>query len=77
MLARTKNGRFGSVARTTLPGDAVCIFFNTEAPFVLPPVDSEGCQEMKGPAFIDGVMDGELFDPASEGPLRSQRFHLI
>lgn len=77
MLARTKNGRFGSVARTTQPGDSVCIFFNAEAPFILSPVGSEGYQEMRGPAFIEGVMNGELFDPASEAPLRSQRFHLV
>lgn len=77
VFARTRQRRFGSVPGTTKPGDIVCVFFNADSPHVLTPPDSKGYHKMIGPAFVDGVMDGELFLSSQKPQLEPKDIHLI
>jgi hypothetical protein len=43
-------------------GDAICILFGCPLPVILQEVDSTGKFLLVGPAYLDGLMDGEALE---------------
>ena len=61
-LAITSNGRIGLVPDQSKPGDPVCVFFGAMSPYILCRSETGSHCKLRGPCFIDGIMDGELFE---------------
>jgi len=86
-LAVTTKGRIALVPGQAEPGDQICIFLGARTPFVLQStisgendVDAASTTDhqnysMLGPAFVDGIMKGELFDEGKH-PITKQWFRI-
>jgi hypothetical protein len=74
-FAITNNGRIGLVPDQSKPGDPVCIFFGAKPPYIICRSETSSHCKLRGPCFIDGIMDGELFE---DGRLEEQEeiFHI-
>jgi Heterokaryon incompatibility protein (HET) len=57
----TKNGRVGLGPKGILPGDDVCVWFHFFAPFILRKQADGRTSKLIGDAYVDDLMDGEIF----------------
>jgi hypothetical protein len=57
----TKEGGIGMSSRACKPGDLVCIFVGARNPHVLRKAAGKDAYELVGAAYVDGVMNGEVF----------------
>ena len=57
----TKNGRLGLGQGKTAPGDFVCIWFDVDFPLIQRSQDDGLSFELIGQAYVDDLMDGEIF----------------
>jgi hypothetical protein len=74
-FAITNNGRIGLVPDQSKPGDPVCVFFGARSPYIICRSETGSHCKLRGPCFIDGIMDGELFkDGRLEG--EEEIFHI-
>ncbi|KAG4428617.1 hypothetical protein IFR05_015900 [Cadophora sp. M221] len=65
LVFRTVSGRVGLGPEYIAPGDKVAIFLGAQTPFVIREVsvrDGRMSHILIGEAYVDGVMEGELFD---------------
>jgi hypothetical protein len=70
----TKGGYMGTGTRAIADGDVVVLFAGVDRPMILREVDPDaGTWRVIGPAYISGMMEGELWDSMKD--LRS--FHLV
>ncbi|KAK5746909.1 hypothetical protein LTR17_000540 [Elasticomyces elasticus] len=67
ILASTTDHHLAWVPGDTRPGDAVCIFAGTPNPFVLR-LDGHEEYEMIGDAYVQGMMDGEVWPESADDP---------
>ena len=86
-LIVTTKGHIALVPGQAEPGDHICIFLRARTPFVLRSTISDDDNvhatgtadhqnyNMLGPAFVDGIMKGELFDD-EEHPITNQLFQI-
>ena len=58
----TAGGRIGMAGNCVQPGDQICIFFNLHSPFVLRRGNGINEWQFNGAAYIEGLMNGEIFD---------------
>ncbi|KAI0400152.1 heterokaryon incompatibility protein-domain-containing protein [Xylaria palmicola] len=57
----TEHGRFSQVPLRSEPGDRVCVLLGGDVPFVIRPT-GRGTYTVVGECYVDGVMDGEIFE---------------
>ncbi len=57
-FAVTRNGRLACVPKCSREGDAICILFGGEVPYVLRPADN-GFYTIVGECYVDNIMHGE------------------
>ncbi|SMQ48172.1 unnamed protein product [Zymoseptoria tritici ST99CH_3D7] len=60
-LARMRNGKYCIVQRAVAAGDAVCVLFGGQVPFVMRQ-GSESIWRLRGVAYVPGIMQGEYID---------------
>lgn len=63
----TSRGYIGIGPKKMEPGDRLCTLFGADVPFILYPAskDSESFK-MRGECYVDGIMDGELFNVSAD-----------
>ncbi len=64
MLFSTKEERLGSASRTLNVGDEIALIQGVKSPMVLRPVETPSGKryQVVGPAYVHGVMNGELWE---------------
>jgi hypothetical protein len=73
----TEDGRIGLGPRDTDCGDSVAILFGCPWPMVLKPRDTDdGHYELRGAAYVHGIMDGEAVRDRRKNGLGLVRIHL-
>jgi hypothetical protein len=55
----TEGGRIGLGPLSIQPGDAICVLYGAETPFMMQPVTHDSTHIFRGECYIHGLMDGE------------------
>lgn len=71
-VAVLDDGSLALCPSSTMKGDMMVVFPGVEMPFVLRQRPRDDRYQMVGPAFVDGIMDGELMDAVQEGKYQLQ-----
>ena len=69
MLFSTRERYLGSASRSLVVGDEIALIQGVKTPMVLRPVETASGKryQVVGPAYVYGVMDGELWDESMSG----------
>lgn len=70
----TKSGHLGFGPNTVKPGDLVCVLYGGKVPFVLRKVGEE--HRLVGPAYVEGIMEGEVVESRGAQVLQEQTFSI-
>lgn len=70
----SESGHFGLGRAAAQPGDLVVVFPHVRVPFVLRKRPSTDRYQMIGPAYVDGIMDGEAMSGLQDGKYELQTF---
>lgn len=75
----TDSGHIGLGPRALEEGDVVAVLGGGKCPFVLRPAAERGCgfYTMVGPAYVDGIMDGEAVQEHMKQGREIETIHLI
>jgi len=69
MLFSTNEGYLGSASRSLAVGDEIALIQGVKTPMVLRPAETPSGKryQVVGPAYVHGVMNGELWDQSKSG----------
>jgi hypothetical protein len=69
MLFSTRERYLGSASRSLVVGDEIALIQGVKTPMVLRPVEMASGKryQVVGPAYVYGVMNGELWDESMSG----------
>lgn len=70
----TQNGSIGFGPKSSQPGDLICVLYGGKVPFVLRKVGEE--HRLLGPAYVEGIMEGEAVESGKAEMLREQTFSI-
>ena len=77
----TKKGYFGMVPVHSQVGDRVCVMFGVAVPLIIRQVGSPDSSERRhvlvGPAYVHGIMDGEIMDRLAEREVVEEVISLV
>jgi hypothetical protein len=75
-FALTARGRMALVSSTAKPGDTVSVILGAKLPQVLAPLGDGQHWTYVGPAVVDGIMHGELFETMEDWTTKKKVFSL-
>lgn len=82
-LMTTKSGFVGVARKSVLPGDVVALFYGSDVPVVLRPIDANMQHTEKvqytyeGRAWVNGIMQGELWNIYEDPMLEVRDFEIL